>query len=967
MTFNEQNTVENYIRDLLVKMGWNFIPREQLPRQEQDVLVEEHLRQALIKLNPEIKDNPERAEEVLYKLRAIIISVRGTGIVKTNEEFTKWIRNEKTMPFGENSEHTSVKLIDYENINNNNFVVTTQYKFSSGQNRIPDLVLLINGIPLVIGECKTPVRPAISWVDGAVQLEEYQNSITPLFVPNMFCFATEGKTYRVGSIKLPIQAWQPWKKTDDTAFEDLEELRNSVSRMLNQETIIDILQNFTLYSTTQNGQKIKIMVRYQQYEGAKQIVKRVIDGKIKKGLIWHFQGSGKSFLMVYAAIQLRQEEKLKSPSVLVVVDRVDLNSQISATFNASNVPNTIITESREELKRLLKQDTRKIIITTIHKFAEIEGVLNERSNIIVLVDEAHRTQEGDLGKKMRDALPNAFLFGLTGTPINKRDRNTFWAFGANEDKNGYMNKYSFEQSLRDKATLPIYFEPRLVELKINREQINKEFEFLVKEEQLSYGEKTELSKEAGKFKHIIKDPDRIQKICSDIAKHFKEDIEPNNFKGQIVVFDRESCHLYKEELDKHLPPEETAVVMTLSQGDPEDWTQKYGLSDDDQKKLLDRFRDPKDSLKLLIVTSKLLTGFDAPINQVMYLDKPMKDHTLLQAICRVNRPYPSKDYGLIVDYLGIFDNVGKALDFDIQDMRDVISNITKLKEELDVAMKKCLLHFKDVDRSIEGYEGLLAAQDCLPSNDARDKYASDYSYLTRHWEAVSPDPVLRKYTKDYKWLTQVYQSIQPPSGNGKLIWHALGAKTLELIHRNIEVQTIRDDLDTLIMDANILENMSEVDAGKKAKEVEMKIVWRLHKNMDKNPKFKELGKRLEDLKEKHYRNAINSIEFLKGLLEIAKDTVKVEKETEAEPIDNTKEALTQVFLECKVDKTPIIIEQIVNDIDQVVKITRFDGWQWTKTGEKEIQKALRKTLLKYKLHKEQDVFDKAFEYIMGHY
>lgn len=966
MKFNEQNTVENYVRDLLVKMGWKYIPKAQLPRQDADILVEEHLKEALIKLNPEIAEKPERVEEVIYKLRAILISVRGTGIVKTNEEFTKWLRNEKTMPFGENSEHTTVRLIDFDNISNNNFVVTTQYSFTNGQNIRPDLVLLINGIPLIIGEAKTPVRPAISWVDGALQLEGYQNYAPALFVPNMFCFATEGKTYRVGSIKLPLQNWQPWKKTDDTAFEDLEELRNSVSRMLSKEVVVDILQNFTLYSTTQGGQKIKIMVRYQQYEGAKQIVKRVIDGKIKKGLIWHFQGSGKSFLMVYAAMQLRQEEKLKSPSVIVIVDRVDLNSQISATFNASNVPNTIIADSRDDLQKFLKQDTRKIIITTIHKFAEAEGVLNERSNIIVLVDEAHRTQEGDLGKKMREALPNAFLFGLTGTPINKRDRNTFWAFGAAEDKNGYMNRYSFEQSLRDKATLPIYFEPRLVELRINQEQIDKEFEWLVKEEQLDYGEKTELSKAAAKFGIIVKTKDRIYKICADIAKHFKEDVEPNNFKGQVVVFDRESCHLYKQELDKHLRPEETAVVMTVKEKGEEEWRKLYGLSDDDQEKLLDRFRDPKDPLKLLIVTSKLLTGFDAPINQVMYLDKPMKDHTLLQAICRVNRPYPNKDHGLIVDYLGIFDNVGKALDFDMAEMRNVISNIAKLREELPKAVDKCLSHFKRIDRNIEGYEGLLAAQDCLPSNEKRDEFAGDFSYLTKHWEAVSPDPILQRFTKDYKWLAQVYQSIQPPSGNGKLIWHALGAKTLELIHKNIEVQTIRDDLDVLVMDANILEKISESESKTKAREMEMKIVWRLHKHAD-DPKFKELGRRLEELKEKHYKSAISSIEFLKGLLEIAKAAVKLERETEAEPVDSTKEALTQLFMECKVDKTPVIVEQIVKDIDQVVKVTRFDGWQWTKTGERDIQQVLRRTLLKYKLHKELDLFDKAYGYIREHY
>src|SRR3989344_5775932 len=326
--FNEQNTVEDYVRDLLVKHGWTYVSKEKLPRNETDVLVEKHIKEALIRLNPLIAEDHDRAEEVLYKLRAIIVSARGTGIVKTNEEFTKWIRNEKTMPFGENGEHVSIKLIDYDNPKNNEFIITTQYTFISGQNRRPDLVLLINGIPLIIGEAKTPVRPAISWVDGAIQIEEYQNSIPTLFVPNLFCFATEGKEYRVGSIKLPIEKWQPWKKTTDTAFEKLTELKNAMDLMLKPEIVLDLLLNFTLFSTDKTGQSIKVLCRYQQYEATKQIISRVIDGKVRKGLIWHFQGSGKSLLMVYAAQLLRKEPRLKSPTVIVVVDRIDLNSQI---------------------------------------------------------------------------------------------------------------------------------------------------------------------------------------------------------------------------------------------------------------------------------------------------------------------------------------------------------------------------------------------------------------------------------------------------------------------------------------------------------------------------------------------------------------------------------------------------------------------------------------------------------------
>ena len=964
MIFNEENTVEDYIKDLLEsKHKWKYVNQKELKRQENDVLVEGSVRDALIRLNPEIKENPDLVEEVLYKLRAIIISVKGTGLVKTNEEFLKWIKNSKTMPFGENGEHTTINLIDFNDVDNNEFIITTQYSYV---NKRPDLVLLVNGLPLIVGEAKTPIRPSITWVDGAKDITAYQEVIPQLFVPNLFCFSTEGKEFRVGSIGLPIEKWQPWKKTNRDEFEILKEVEIAIDLLFSKKVILDLLKNFTLYGTNDNGRKIKIMCRYQQYEATNQIVKRVIDGRIKKGLIWHFQGSGKSLLMVYAASQLRKAPELKSPTIIVVVDRIDLDSQITGTFNASDIPNVVTTDSREELRKLLKQDTRKIIITTIFKFAEADDQLNDRENIIVLVDEAHRTQEGDLGSKMRAALPNAFFFGLTGTPINKKDKNTFATFGAKEDENVYLNKYSFEQAIEDKATLPIDFEPRLLDLHIDQEKIDILFEEIVEENKLNEEEKIQLSRQAAKFGNLVKAEKRLTKICADIANHFKTYIEPSGFKGQVVTFDRESCHLYKNELLKYFQAEEVAVVMTLAKKDPESWKQMYSLTTDEQERLLERFRDPSDPLKLLIVTSKLLTGFNAPINKVMYLDKPMKNHTLLQAICRVNRVYENKFRGLIVDYLGVFDKVTNALQFDEKEIKDVIKNLEEFKKEIPKAVQNCLAHFKGVDRTIEGYEGLLTAQDALPTKENKDKFASDFNYLHNHWEAISPDPVLKKYQTDYKWLSQVYESLRPPSGSGALLWHTLGPKTIDLIHKNIEVDAIRDDLDKLELNEKVLKKISEKNPEAQAKELEIKIIWKLHKKPN-DPEFIELGKRLEEIKERYQQYARDSLGYLKSLLDLAKDVVKVERETKAEPVDDTKEALTKLFLESKVDATPKIVEQIVSDIDNVVKVTRFDGWQWTNSGEREIKQALRKVLLKFKLHKEEDLFDKSYQYIREHY
>ena len=967
--FNEENTVEQLVLDALANkdnqwcvsepqadyleshlslhlsaLKWRFVPAEELPRQHSDVLVESMVRDALIRLNPEIKDQPDRADEVLYRLRTIPLSVQSEGLVRANELFAEWLRGEKSMPFGERGEHASVHLIDFENLSNNDYVVTNQwvYPVKEGGRRF-DIVMLVNGIPLAIGEAKTPVRPAVTWVDGASDIHNgYEQSVPQMFVPNVFSFATEGKCYRYGSVRMPVDIWGPWHDGENKAEGTLADVQRSIRSMLRPHVVLDILQNFTLFATDKKHRRIKIICRYQQYEGANLMVARVVKGYPKKGLIWHFQGSGKSLLMVFAAQKLRMHRKLGNPTVMIVVDRIDLDTQITATFNAADIPNMIGAATRQELQGLLAADTRKIIITTIHKFGEADGRLNERSNIIVMVDEAHRTQEGDLGRKMRDALPNAFLFGLTGTPINKRDRNTFWAFGADEDEQGYMSRYSFQDSIRDKATLPLHFEAVDVKLRINKEAIDEAYAQMTDE--LSELDRDDLAKRAAKMAVLIKAPARVNAICQHIVKHFQEKVEPNGFKAQVVTFDRECCVLYQKAMDDLVGPEASAIVMH-TQGGKSDQYAEWKLAKDEEEKLLDRFRDPIDPLKFLIVTSKLLTGFDAPILQAMYLDKPMKDHNLLQAICRTNRLYPNKTHGLIVDYLGIFDDVATALDFDEKAVQKVITNLDELKKELPGVVAKSLSFFPGVDRTVGGYEGLIAAQDCLPDNETRDKFAAEYTVLTHLWEALSPDPCLGPYEKDYKWLTQVYESVKPPSGNGKLLWHALGAKTIELVHENVHLETVRDDLDTLVMDAEVLEGLLDAkDPDKKSKEIEIKLIARLRKHKD-NPKFVALGERLEKLKERHEQGLLHSLDFLKELLTLAKEVVQAEKQVD--PVDEqakAKAALTELFAEVKTGKTPMVVERIVTDIDEIVRLVRFPGWQSTKAGEREVQKALRKVI-----------------------
>ncbi|MGB2984086.1 MAG: type I restriction endonuclease subunit R, partial [Candidatus Bipolaricaulia bacterium] len=885
MIFNEANTVEACVRDLLAGpvsealatavhepqapyqgraqagLGWHYVGPKALPRQPQDVLVEKHLREALTRLNPSIAAAPGRADDVLYHLRAIIQGVRTDGLVKANEEFAAWLTGERSMPFGSHGEHVTIKLIDFEDLERNQYTVTQQFTFRAGKTeKRADLVLLVNGIPLVVIEAKTPVRDSVTWVDGAIQVyDDYEPNVSELFVPNVFSVATEGKDFRYGAIRMPIEFWGPWRFEDDESLPAMQQVEKAVRSMLRPHVVLDLLTSFTAYATSKSNRRIKIIGRYQQVDGANKIVERVVAGYPKKGLIWHFQGSGKSLLMLFAARKLRLHPALKNPTVMIVVDRIDLDTQISSTFYAADAPNLVKAESRSDLQDLLGKDVRKIIITTIFKFGESDGVLNDRDNIIVLADEAHRTQEGDLGRKMRAALPNAFLFGLTGTPINRADRNTFYAFGAEEDTSGYMSRYGFEESVRDGATKELHFEQRLLELLIDRDAIDEAFKELTGG--LSDFDKDQLAKTAARMAVLVKAPERVEKVCADIAQHFQEKVVPNGFGAQVVTFDRESCVRYKQELDKHLPPEFSDIVMTVSSGEPE--YAPYRRDRDAEEKLLDRFRDPSDPLKILIVTSKLLTGFDAPILHAMYLDKPMRDHTLLQAICRTNRPYgQEKSHGLIVDYIGVFDDVAKAIQFDEEGITRVITNINELVDQLPGAIQNCLGYFAGVDRSVEGYEGLISAQECLPNDKTRDQYGRDYSYLSRLWEAISPDPDLLEYETDYRWLTQVYESIKLTDSSGKLIWHALGAKTIELIHEHVHVDAVRDDLETLVLDADLLEAvLGAPDPKKKAKEIEIKISRWLRKRLH-DPRFKELGERLEDLKRRHEQGLLTSIQFL---------------------------------------------------------------------------------------------------------
>lgn len=1019
--FTEQTVTENGIIDRLKQLGgveWNYCHGESLPKQANDVFVDEWLKEALCRLNPAIDANPDYADQVIHKLRGVVLESRHTGLVQANENFSAWLLAEKSLPYGENGEHVTINLIDFNNIENNHFVVSQQVHFIAASEAYFDIVLYVNGIPLVVGEVKTATRPSVTWQDGAADFiggkKHYWQYAMPFFVPNLLCFASEGKTFAYGAINAGPKDWGPWHSTDqrEEILPGLSSVLDSAEGLLNPQTLLQLLHSFALFSTVKTGKntppkRIKILPRYPQFETAKQIVDRVKAGYPRKGLIWHFQGSGKSLLMLYAARMLRADNALKNPTVLIVVDRRDLDTQINETFGGADVKNLIKVNSCKKLGELIDQDSRGILITTVFKFKDVEIVeantkgLNDRDNIIVLVDEAHRTQEGSLGDKMRWALPNAHFYGLTGTPISGLERNTFKLFGAEEDEGRYMNRYSYKQSIRDGATNPVKFDPRLAELHVDQKTIDEEFKRLVEENNLDDDEKAALSKRAGKLAILLKAPKRMEAIADDITQHFSTHVQPKKMKGMVVVYDREACVQMYYLLRDRLGADAIEVVMNVDQapvkakeGDKKgkknkDWVkwkeelelpieqadferwQAVDGDDHKQKDLIDSYKDPKHPLQLIIVTAKLLTGFDAPICYCMYLDKPLRDHTLLQAMCRTNRLYEAdgvrKEMGLIVDYLGVFENLRSALAYNPEEIEGVIEGIEVFKELLPDQLKKCLAFFPGVDRTLEGFEGIMAAQECLPTNEKRDEFAAAFGVLNKLWAAITPDPFLTPYRKDFKWLANIYESVRPVGQTGSLVWAALGPETIKMIHENTDINEIRNDIDELVMDEHAIFTLTEKEQEQRARKLEINLMGRLRGHSD--PKFVALGERLEKLRQEYESGVIKAIDWLKGLLDAAKETVILERETGDKVVteDDNIQALTKIFMETKPDKTPQVIHDIVEQIDKIVKATRFDGWQNSNSGPREIQKALLLTLAQFGLGKDKELFNKAYAYIEEHY
>jgi type I restriction enzyme R subunit len=595
-----------------------------------------------------------------------------------------------------------------------------------------------------------------------------------------------------------------------------------IAGILNKKNLLDIIRNFIVFEL-ERARTVKKICRYQQFTAVNKILKRVTREDEKRGIIWHWQGSGKSLTMLFAAVKLRREEKkLKNPVILVVTDRIDLDDQISKTFRNCNFPNPIQTREKggthRKLYEILGQGIGQTILTTIFLFRKpLDRPLSEDENIIVLTDEAHRTQYGFYALNMRKALPNASFFAFTGTPLDKRDRNTYRHFSPSQER--YLDSYTIRNAEDDGQIVQVKYESRLARLQVVGSSIDQLFDDLFQDR--TEEERVQLKKRYATIETLSKADRRIELIARDIVEHFNHKIRPNGFKAQLVASDRATAIRYKQELDKLMAPKRSEVVITVNNDDPREWKEKYRRTREQENLLKEAFNDPEDPLEFLVVCDKLLTGFDAPIEQVMYLDHRLKEHTLLQAVARTNRTYPRKTFGLVVDFVGVGRELAKALAvFEKEDLEGIfgVEDIKKELANLDYLHKKALGFFKKVDRGKGKPEDILQkCMEILGPEDVRAQFDALFRKFSMSMDFLMPDPGVEPYLEDFSFLGTIREGAKNLYRDERLSLKDCSKKVEELIHAHIMASDMENILEPISITAPDFNEKLEIKGGSKAK------------------------------------------------------------------------------------------------------------------------------------------------------
>ncbi|WP_167911450.1 type I restriction endonuclease subunit R [Thermococcus sp. 21S7] len=901
--FTEEETAKKPFMMYLTSLGWEYISPEKIDSLREtwkEPFILPIFKKKLLELNPSMGE--EEADVVLQRIRNIRANIEG------NREFLRYLRGQRTFYSKSEKRELNLRLIDFENPENNVFHYTQEFWMEDIKKDRADIVLFINGIPLFIVETKAPWLFNI--VDGEVkdwrshaveQISRYHEEV-PNFMKYFQMYMASNGLNLIYSATWNFNERNVYRwKTEEGKDYGLQDL---IFSMLRKERALRFIEDYIVFFE-QDEELSKFVLLPHQVRAVERIVNRAITGDARTGLIWHTQGSGKTLTMMVAASKIRRIPELENPTIIMVVDRIELQKQLVRNLTKFGL-DFIVAESKVHLRELLKSDYRGIIVTLIHKFRGMPSNINTRRNIFVFIDEAHRSQEGDLGIQMRSALPNAFYFGFTGTPIDKGKigKGTFNLFAFEDMKKyhrPYLDKYGIKESIEDGTTVPLYYTLAPQEYRLDRKTILEEFFRLYEEKGIaSIEELNKLLDKVSKIKEVLKAKKRIKKVAKHISEHYKKFVEPSGFKAMVVAVDREACALYMEafkelyEENPHsaIPPEEIAVVYTPMHND-KGILKKYHLKEDQEDEIRRNFKKRERPPKILIVTEKLLTGYDAPILQTMYLDKPMKDHTLLQAIARVNRPYSDgelhKTAGLIVDYIGIFEDLQRALAFDSKSIEGAVFDLEVLRKrfaELMGRAEEYLGLLRDNSRSWD--KKLEKLVKVFSDRKKRDDFIQLFKNIQDIYEILSPDPFLRDYLEDYKLLLKLHRFIKAQFYPTDFERRELLKKTKELIRNSVDIETIVDGLPVYKIDEHIADTIKNerIDDIVKVYNLRRSLMRYIKEHQHEVPYLEFLIEKIESIIKRLEERQISAKEALEkviGLSESAVESVRSYKESKLDP------------------------------------------------------------------------------------
>ena len=892
-TPSEHKTVQARILKYAEAIGWTIVPREEaelrrgfdpeVPPNDRakgcSLFFNELFDAKVREFNPRYADGKEALPSRFGNFRTNIYG---------NRDFIEYLRNRGTFFDHEEDRELDLILIDYEEPAYNVFEVTEEWAFHNGHfGTREDVVFLINGIPVLVIECKNATKnEAIAL--GVDQIRRYHRETPELFVPEQLFTATDAIGFSYGvtwnTVRRNIFNWKG---------EEVGKLEAKVRSFCAIPQVLAFLKDYIVFAE-KDEELNKYILRQHQTAAVDATVERGLAPDRTRGLVWHTQGSGKTFTMIKAAERLFRAPAAEKPTVLLMIDRNELEDQMLKNLAALGLGNLEHASSIARLKRLLKDDYRGIIVTMIHKFRDMPASLNTRSNIYVLIDEAHRTTGGDLGNFLMAGLPNATYIGFTGTPVDKTvyGKGTFKTFGCEDDK-GYLHKYSIADSIEDGTTLPLYYQLAPNEMLVPHETLETEFLTLAEAEGVAdIEELNKILERAVNLKNFLKSRQRIKKVAKFVVEHYLKNVEPLGYKAFLVGVDREACAHYKKALDaelgnRGLPLGYSEVVYTKGNNDSA-LLKKFHLDSKKERQIRKSFGKLDQEPKILIVTEKLLTGFDAPVLYAMYLDKPMRDHTLLQAIARVNRPYENeaqemvKPHGFVLDFVGIFDKLEQALAFDSDEINAIVKDIKLLKTLFQNKMEQKAPEYisligqkfddKDVDTLIEHFR----------DPDRRKVFFKEFKEIEMLYEIISPDAFLRPFMERYATLAAIFHVVRKAYAKRVQADREFQRKTEDLVRDQVGSFVTEPEEQFVEINAETVELIQKSNVGDSTKVIN--LIKSIEKFADENsddPFLIAMAERARAVQESFENRQTETADALEQLVkEIGKNETRKQEQAE---------------------------------------------------------------------------------------